>query len=53
MGENSFSALGDRYYGGWVLQGFSTYSPGTDKNVVYQLTVSVKYKVYPLMEEVS
>jgi hypothetical protein len=31
MGENSFSALGDRYCGGWVLQSLSTCSLGADK----------------------
>jgi hypothetical protein len=39
MGENSFSALGDRYWGGWVLQRFLHFFAWRGQNVVYQLTV--------------
>jgi hypothetical protein len=39
MGENSLSALGDRYCGDWVLQRFLHFFAWRGQNVVYQLTV--------------
>jgi hypothetical protein len=39
MGENSFSALGDRYCDGWVLQKFLHFFGWCGQNVVYKLMV--------------
>ena len=56
MGENSFSALGDRYCAGWVLQRFLHFFAWREtkrslpvNGKVYQLNV----KFYPLLENGS